>query len=107
MTLFNKHKHFTWTDTNGNISYDAPTMLFIIISSINPDLRLAKLVNFQYNVINMTNKMLADDQLNMEKKGKHDDMVLDVFDALFSGKNEIFTSFVQCRKDDMETGTKE
>ena len=117
-TLFNKRRHYTWTDANGNVSYDGPTMLFLIVSSINPstrvgvsdlksNLRSAKLVNFQHNVTDLTDKMLADYQLIMEKKGKHDDMVLDVFDALLSGKNEIFSSFIQRRKDDWETGTEE
>ena len=55
-TLFSKRKHFTWTAANGTVSYDGPTMLFIIVSGINPstqvgvsdlktNLRQAKLVN--------------------------------------------------------------
>ena len=117
-TLFSKRKHFTWTAANGTVSYDGPTMLFIIVSGINPstrvgvsdlktNLRQAKLASFQYHVIDMTDKMMADYQLILEKNGRHDDMVLDLYTALLSGKNEIFSSFIQRRKDDWETGTDE
>ena len=35
-TLFAKQKDYTWTAANGNVSYNGPTMLFLIVSSINP-----------------------------------------------------------------------
>ena len=37
-TLFSKRKHFTWTHTNGNTSYDGPTILQILVSSVNPSI---------------------------------------------------------------------
>ena len=117
-TLFSKRKHFTWKATNGSVSYDGPTMLFIIVSGINPstrvgvsdlkaNLRKSNLVSFQFNVTDMTDKMMADYQLILEKNGRHDDMVLDLYTALLTGKNDIFSSFIQRRKDDWETGADE
>ena len=64
-TLFSKRKHFTWTAGNGSVSYDGPTMLFMLVSSINPSTRVgvsdlktspreSKLTQFQYNVTNLT-----------------------------------------------------
>ena len=118
-TLFSKRKHFSWESANGTISYDGPTMLQILVSSINPttrvgisdlktNLRSARLVTFQFNVKDLCDKMIEDYELIIERpNGKHDDIVLDLFNALLSGKNNVFTSFVQRKKDAWETGNDE
>ena len=38
--LFSKRKHFTWTQTNGNASYDESTMLQMLVSSVNQSTRV-------------------------------------------------------------------
>ena len=48
--------------------------------------------------------MTADYLLIIELNGKHEDMVLDTYTALLSGKNYIFNNFVQRGKDDWELG---
>ena len=117
-TLFSKRKHYAWKGADGTVSYDGTTMLFLIVSGINPstrvgvsdlksNLRSARLVQFQYNVTDLTDKMMTDYELILEKKGSHEDIVLDLFTSLLSGKNDIFSGFIQRRKDDWETGTEE
>ena len=60
--LFGKRQHFNWMGTNGVASYDGPTMLQLIISTINPSTRVgisdlktsirnAKLVQVQWDVV--------------------------------------------------------
>jgi len=111
--LFGKRKHFTWMGSNGIASYDGPTMLQIIISTVNPStrvgisdlkvsIRTARLVQVQWDVVALCDKMTADYLLITELNGKHDDMVLDTYTALLSGKNDIFNNFVQRGKDDWE-----
>ena len=60
--LFGKRKYFTWMGSNGIASYDGPTMLQIIISTVNPStrvgisdlkvfIRIARLVQGQWDVV--------------------------------------------------------
>ena len=70
------------------------------VSDLKTSLRGSRLINFQYNVTDMIDKMMADYEFILERKGKHDDMVLEIFTTLFSGKTEIFSSLIQRRKDD-------
>ena len=49
--------------------------------------------------------MVEDYQLILENKGRYDDMVLDLYAVLLTGKNEIFSSLIQRRKDYWETGS--
>ena len=113
--LFGKRKHFTWVGTNGVASYDGPTMLQLIISTINPStrvgisdlkssIRTARLVQVQWDVVALCDKMTADYLLIGELNGRHDDMVLDTYTALLSGKNDVFNNFVQRGKDEWELG---
>ena len=116
--LFSKRKHYSWRAPNGTVSYDGPTMLYLIVSSVNPstrvgvsdlktNLRQARLVQFKYIVPDLCDKMMADYQMILDRQKTHDDILLDLFEALLSGKNEVFTRFVQRRKDDWETGADE
>ena len=63
-TLFSKRKHFTWAKSDDTAIYDGPTILRILISSVNPStrvdvsdlktsIRITKLNQFQYNVTYM------------------------------------------------------
>ena len=113
--LFGKCKNFTWTGSNGDASYDGPMMLQIIISTVNPStrvgisdlkvsIRTARLVQVQWNVVVLCDKMTADYLLITQLNGRHDDMVLDTYTVLLSEKNDIFNNFVQRGKDDWELG---
>ena len=72
--LFGKRKYFTWTSSNGVASYDGPTMFQLIIFSVNPStrvgisdlkvyIRTARLVQVQWDVIALYEKMTADSLL--------------------------------------------
>ena len=113
--LFSKRKYFSWQSTQGTVSYDGTTMLYLIISAVKPstrvgvsDLRVntrqACLVQFQFNVPDLCDKSMSDFQSILYRNKTHDNIVLGLFGALLSGKNEVFTRFVQRRKDDWETG---
>ena len=115
-TLFSKRKHFTWTSAAGNAGYDGPTMLHILVASVNPSTRVGvsdlksiirstKLVQFQYNVVDMCDSIISNYEMIIERGGKHEDIVLDLFDALLSGKNDVFNRFVERSRDDWEVGS--
>ena len=99
--------------SNSIASYDGATMLQIIISTVNPStrvgisdlkvsIRTARLVQVQWDVVALCDKMTADYLLITELNGKHDDMVLDTYTVLLSGKKDIFNNCVQRGKDDWE-----
>ena len=96
--LFSKRKHFSWQSTQGTVSYDGTTMLYLIISAVKPstrvgvsDLRVntrqACLVQFQFNVPDLCDKIMSDYKPILDRNKTHDDIVLDLFEALLSGKN--------------------
>ena len=86
-------------------------MLRILISSVNhsthvgvsdlkSNIRTTKLNQFQYNVVDMCNKIMIDYEMINERGGKYDDIVLDLINSLLSGNNEIFKRFIERSKDD-------
>ena len=90
-------------------------MLQLVISTVNPStrvgisdlkvsIRTSRLVQVQWDVVTLCDKMTADYLLIIELNGKHEDMVLDTYTALLSGKNDMFNNFVQRGKDDWELG---
>ena len=86
-SLFSKRKHFYWTSATGTISYDGHIInpsTYVGVSDLKMNLQESRLVRFQFNVTGLTDKILADYELILEQKGKHDDMVLDLFNALLS-----------------------
>ena len=77
------------------------------VSDLKTNLCQAKLINFQYHVTNMTNKMMVYYQLVLENKGCHNNMVLKLYAALLSGKNGTFSSLIQRKKGNWETRSDE
>ena len=115
-TLFLKRKHFIWTSVSSNASYDGPTMLQILISGVNPStrvgvsdlkslIRFARLIQFQYNVVDMCDSIMSNYELIGKCGGRHDDIILDLYDALLLGKNDVFNCFVERGKDNWEVGS--
>ena len=113
--LFGKRKYFTWMGSNGVASYDGPTMFQLIIFTVNPStrvgisdlkvsIRTARLVQVQWGVVALWDKMTVDYLLITELNGRHYGMVLDTYTVLLSGKHNIFNNFVQRGKDDWELG---
>ena len=111
--LFTKKNDFSWKDTGGteDFIYDGPTILFILLKSVSPTtivgvdglkdlIRNERLETFNHKV----NDLLSDIQSNynkiVDRCFKHDDVVMDTFDAILSTKITIFRDFVQKKKDD-------
>ena len=106
---------YLWKSTSGETYYDGPTMLQLCIEKVNPNtrvgvahlkesLRNAKLSVFGHNVSEMTDKMTSLNDEIIQRGFSHDDYVLDLYQALLSGKNDVFTSYIQRKRDDWDTG---
>ena len=62
------------------------------ISDLKPDIQNARLVQFQWNVVDLCDKMTGHYVLIVKLNGHHEDMVLDTYSALLSGKNDVFNN---------------
>ena len=115
-TLMLKKADFTWTNlTTGEIHLDGGTMLFILLSKINPSTRVgvsglkllissATLAAFNHNVISLLNDMATNYARIVELGGSHEDYLLHIFAALLTTTNEIFRQFIQAEKNKWELG---
>jgi hypothetical protein len=114
-TIKNKEHLYTWKDATGEIFLDGALMLQIIMDHINPStrvgvthlkdtLRAARLANFSYNVLSLTDKMEKTYQEILSRGGTHDDYLKDVFDALASGRNKDFNVYIAGEKTRWEKG---
>ena len=109
-------KHlFRWKKPTGDYEYDGPTALFLVLESVNPNtrvgvarlkqkLRETRLGGYNHNVRDMLTAVQSTYTMIEELGFKHDDIVMDVFAALLSTKNQIFKDFIQRKKDAWETG---
>lgn len=115
-TIVMKKHLYTWRSTNGDVYLDGALMLQIIMDHINPSTRVgvthlkdllrdAKLSQHNNNVLSLTEKMDSTYQEILNRGGSHDDYIKDLFEALLSGKNDIFNKYIQDKKTAWETGT--
>jgi hypothetical protein len=111
-----KESKYLWISDTGEEFYDGPTMLQICVEKVNPNtrvgvadlketLRNVKLANFSHNVRDMTDQMTSVYDDIIQRGFTHEDFILDIFRALLSGKNDIFTQYVQRQRDSWDTGT--
>ena len=111
-----KEKLYVWENDAGEKFYDGPTMLQICIEKVQPStrvgvsqlkesLRSIKASTFGYNVRDLTDKMDSTYREILQCGSTHDDYIMDVFNALLTNKNSIFTSYIQRKKDRWDTGT--
>jgi len=116
-TLFTKKNHFTWLDNDntGNNIYDGPSILFLLMESVNPNtrvgvsdlkakIRTTRMEAFEHNVSDMLDEIESSYNQITELGYKHDDIVMDTFDSILSSKNQIFRDLIQRTKDDWEMG---
>ena len=75
------------------------------VSDLKSIIRSTKLVQFQYNVVDICDSIMTNYEMIVERGGRHEDIVLDLFDALLLGKNGVFNRFVEQSKDDWEVGS--
>ena len=59
---------------------------------------------FQWNITDMCDKITGYYLLIGKLNGHHEDMVIDTYSSLLSGKNDLFNNYVQREKDDWELG---
>ena len=111
--LLAQKRLFVWKDMNGVEYYDGPTMLQLLIEKVSPTtmstistlkekLRNAKLANFNFSVVDMLDHMMGLNDLIIQQGGTHDDLLLDMFRALETHRNEGFSRAVERAKDDWE-----
>ncbi len=115
-TLFTKKKDFAWMDdATGEYNYDGPTILHILMSSVNPNtrvgvtglkekIRTAKMGAFNHNVKDLLTDIASNYNMIVEQGFSHDDVVMDTFKALLTSTNVEFNSYIQRHKDAWEEG---
>ena len=114
--LMAKKDYFRWQTTTGSFEYDGPTALFLLLEAVNPNTRVGvatlkkklrdmRLGGYNHNVRELLTAIQTT-YTEIEELGfKHDDIVMDMFTALLSTKNQVFKDFIQRKKDSWETGT--
>ena len=106
---------YTWVDANGQVYYDGCVILYLILQHCNPSTRVGvsdlkqtirqcTVSKFNHNVINMTDKMMECMNEIESRNLTHEDMVLDLFTALLTGKNEEFNQLIRSEKSKWEMG---
>ena len=113
--LMAKKHLFRWQKPSGDYEYDGPTALFLVLESVNPSTRVGvsrmkkkirdiRLGGYNHNVRDMLTAIQLTYTTIEELGFKHDDIVMDTFEALLSTKNQVFKDFIQRKKDAWETG---
>ena len=74
------------------------------ISDLNINIRTTKFNKFQYNIVDMCDRIMVDYEMVNERGDRHDDIVFDLFNSLLSSKHEIFSRFIERSKVDWEVG---
>ena len=105
-TLFTKRKDFSWLDTQtGEFNYDGPTILHILIVSVNlskrvgvtrlkEKIRVARMSVFEHNMKSLLANIASNYNLIVEQGFLHDDIIMDTFNALLKSKNVEFNSYI-------------
>ena len=115
-SLMLERKSFTWTEANGTIHFDGPTMLFLILSKVNPSVRVgistlktsltnSTLPQFKHNVVALLDSMHKNYTQIYKDGGTHDDYTLHLYNALESSNNSEFLSFLRQERSKWETST--
>ena len=107
---FSNRKYLgTWVNLDDTASYDGPTILQILISSFNPStrvgvsdlnlgIRTTKLNRFQNNCVDICENVITDYEMINEQGGRDNDIVLDLFNSLLSGKHKSSTDLSSAAK---------
>ena len=114
-SLLQKQTDFAWLNQKGNYDYDGPTMLKILLSTVNPAtrvgvkelrkaIRTARLPRYKHDVQAMLDNMNNNYLKIIRKEESHDNYEDDLFEALLSSKNDIFRNYIQRLQDEWESG---
>ena len=60
------------------------------------------MAKFQFNVVDMCNKMMSDYELIIDRGGQNNDTVLGIYTALLSDKNNVFNHCFERSTDHLE-----
>ncbi len=97
---------------------DGPTIIKALFDLIDPSTEVGteqfrktiqncRLSNFKYNVNDALNEVEHADQQILLRNETYNSLRLHVFDTLLSAKNDEFTQWVRCVKQDVNTGSRE
>jgi hypothetical protein len=111
-------KRFEYTTTDGSVVNDGVAMLLICLKTTNPNTKvgisnlksyLSKVSPDQHNgdIAIMINAMEQRKQEIEEKGGRHDDFLLNIFDACEKSKNNGFVKFAANLRDKWESDKSE
>ena len=100
---------YTWIDSNGNEKIDGPSLLKVILTKLAPSTVLGvqklrakitatRLKDFEYDVVSMLDNMQTNYDEILAQGGSMDTYYTAVFDALLSGGDTTFNSWVVHRQ---------
>lgn len=113
-----KKNQLRWTNTNGEIFDDGPTLLKLIFLEVNPETKISlqshKVIISKANLSGYGNDVNV--MLNVQEKtfntitdnnGSHDDFMIHLFNSLLSSKNKSFCDYIQGFKNRWEEDDEE
>ena len=77
----------------------------ISVSGFKNQIRSIKIITYQYNVVTMTEKVIHNYNQILDLSHTYDDLDLDLYNVLLTGKNDAFNHSIQAEKDKSETFT--
>ena len=99
------HKeNISWTSaTTGEVKFDGPTMLYILVSALNPSTRVgvtefkneiqnARFDKYDHNLKEILDNMQDNYGHITDLNQTHQDYLMHLFDALLSSRNEVFNA---------------
>ena len=102
---------FSWTSaTTGEVKFDGPTMLYVLVSTLNPSTRVG-VTEFKNKIQNTRldkyDHNLKEMLVNIQDKyghitdldETHQDYMIHLFDYLLSSRNDVFNTYIQRKKD--------
>ena len=110
-----ENRFYEWKGADGTVRNDGPTMLYLLLKSVNPATRIglsnlkeeiekATLARFNNNVNDLLNNMSGNYTTILQKGVTHEDYVRHLFRALLSGPNSSLNCYIERCKDDWDTG---
>ena len=102
---------FSWTSTTtGEVKFDAPTMLYLFVSNLNPSTRVgvtefeneiqnARLDKYDHNLKEMLDNMQDNYGHITDLNQTHQAYLMHLFDALLSFWNDVSNAYIQRKKD--------
>ena len=113
-SLMLEKSKFTWTENNGVQNYDGPTMLWLLLSKINPSVRVgisnlktnlqtANMPAHKHDVVALLDYMHDKYTRIYQNNGQHGDYTLNLYTALLTANNDEFKTFINNLQDEWET----